>query len=501
MPKYETLHRRYKYTGLPLDGWDYATVGNIIRKNGYANGAFRVEASAKAETIERPQIKSISYAFYNPDLFNYSNSHSPSIVGVIEGQSGGTVEIVHLSNSTDSDTLDSDPITVPVENGLFFTFEFAQSEGLFKAIYRSPDNQINAGRYFTKSNGDIDRFSTNRFSTPAPYQIIIPTDTKRFESSQELKQKNNTSAKFNINTNKKANNYLLMGKDENLTLDTAWNARRIITEENKNTEWTINYLAKNTTYYYQFWSVDLAGKIKKSRIKKFKTTNTASPKLIYSSPMNHDKNVPVNTRAIELQFDKPLDPQTVNKSNISFDFLLHSAGEGYGVLPIPAPLYDVSYNQQDKKIIIKTNANLEYNLNYGVIIHGVTDTEGNLFHPIYRFKTQLVPNSIESKLLSIKPTKNGKNIPLNSTIEATFNTEINPTETTNIFYVWAHNNNDYFTIEGRTTLSENKKLIFTPNQPLPPNSIVGVIGEFIFKDSSGNWIIKPKYWQFETVAN
>lgn len=460
---------------------------NIFDKSNVDKGRFKIELSAKAES-DYWKLESTNYAFYVKDIdTQMGDSIYPAIYGLVDNQNNGEVTIKSLSKP------DLKPVTIPVDDGIFYTAEFAGIAGLFQLDYISPDGKTTAIRYFTK-----DYRSTSTADLPY-YYVFVSTDKEKPALEINTKQVANTSATFQVKTNERSIAYLMINENKDNIIKENKDFFKKVVQENANQEWVETRLKKDTTYYYQFWAIDFAGNITKSEIKTLKTTNEASPVITNASPINGAKNVPVDISQISLQFDKSLDPKTVIKNNIYFQPI---AGMGEGGGPnIPSVSYQVTYNETAKKIVVSPTKKLQYNVEYVLFLSEVTDTKGNLIENFdYKFTTQIVPGSTKPKVISVSPQPKSENNPLNSKIEIEFNVKIKPDDINSIFWVNARNSTEQ--INGTTQLINGKKLVFTPNKPLPKNRLIYVYAMFGFKDEAGNWIIPyDKFWKFRTGEN
>lgn len=138
----------------------------------------------------------------------------------------------------------------------------------------------------------------------------------------------------------------------------------------------------------------------------------ANANLISSNPFNGAQNVPTNT-SITLQFDKAVDPATVNSNGIS----LYDTVTGQYL----AGTYSVSANALTATFAPAASLGIGrlYYVYYG---SGVHDLAGNyLIGGSFSFTTAITPSSTKPLISLSSPESNQSGVPINARIQVQFN--------------------------------------------------------------------------------
>ena len=139
------------------------------------------------------------------------------------------------------------------------------------------------------------------------------------------------------------------------------------------------------------------------------------PEVVSTNPENLAVNVALN-KAITIEFNGPLNPQTINTTTIRIQDSVELQGT-------------VSYSGTEA--VFTPNSPLKENTTYtGTVTTGVQDELGNALQENYVW-TFSTGNSIRPMILSTDPFNNQTDVPINKSISATFNMPMDSTTISN----------------------------------------------------------------------
>jgi len=203
------------------------------------------------------------------------------------------------------------------------------------------------------------------------------------------------------------------------------------------------------------------------------STVTSYPPNVYSTnPANGATNVPVNT-TISVQFTKPMDSSTIIPTNFELKDSSSTVISG-----------SVSYDNSTNTAKFTPLTNLSVSTTYTFTIKSqVKDTSGQPMPSDYviTFTTQ-APGP---QVLSTNPANGATNVPVTTTISATFDKDIDTsTLSTSTFTLKDSSNNP---VNGTVTYdSTSKTATFTPSSNLQASTTYTATLSGTIKDTNGN---------------
>ena len=139
------------------------------------------------------------------------------------------------------------------------------------------------------------------------------------------------------------------------------------------------------------------------------TTDTANPTVTSLAPPDGSTNVGDNA-LFRIQFNKPIDPLTVNQNTIRI------SGGTYTAMPS-----SITFDQYNQTVTITPQTPLPDNTAMTITINGVTDPSGNSVVPVTsHFTTAAGPDTTAPTVLSSSISSGATNVPLNSVFTVVF---------------------------------------------------------------------------------
>src|ERR1019366_4759362 len=138
---------------------------------------------------------------------------------------------------------------------------------------------------------------------------------------------------------------------------------------------------------------------------------------IGANPFNQAHNVPINT-VITLQFDKPVDPVTVNNGTITvYDDYTGQQLTG---------TYALSTNAQTATFAPSANLGVgrSYHVYWGTGVHALAGSP--LTGGAIQFTTAFLPSNTPPRITLTTPENGQTGVPINGLIEVQFNEPIQP---------------------------------------------------------------------------
>lgn len=168
----------------------------------------------------------------------------------------------------------------------------------------------------------------------------------------------------------------------------------------------------------------------------------------------------------------PLDPTTIGNNSIT---------------PTPAVAGTVTLSADQQTLTFTPTGNFAASTPYTVLVSGFTDVSGNaVTSATSTFTTGTIAITTAPSVTSIVPVASANNVPVNTTITISINSQINPasvvTNTNSIdslavFASLPGNNSPY--IGGTAVVTNDNttntcQIVFTPSNPLPPGTAITV---------------------------
>ncbi|MGB9856355.1 MAG: Ig-like domain-containing protein, partial [Caldisericum exile] len=218
-------------------------------------------------------------------------------------------------------------------------------------------------------------------------------------------------------------------------------------------------------------------------------TQTSYPPSVFStSPSNGAVNVPVNA-TISAVFTKAMDSNTINTSTVILKDSSNNLVSG-----------TVSYDSSTNTVTFQPSAYLSFSTTYTFTIlggsSGVKDTLGNPMASDYSISFTTRPQG--PQVVSTNPTNGALNVPLNTTVSATFDIDIDSsTLSTSTFTLKDSSNN---LVSGTVSYdSTTKTATFTPSSDLSQNTTYTATLSGTIQDTRGYSMVQDYSWSFTTV--
>lgn len=211
------------------------------------------------------------------------------------------------------------------------------------------------------------------------------------------------------------------------------------------------------------------------------------------SPANGAASVAVNS-AVNITFSEPMDPLTINGTNIT----LKTTSSGTAVTGT------VTYNAATNTATFTPSGALAFGTGYTVTVTtGVKDVAGNALATQFTstFATAAAPDTTPPTVVSTVPTDGATTVAINTTVTATFSEAMDPlTITTSTFTL--KTTAGAVAVTGTVSYDAGTKTAtFTPSSPLANNTGYTATVTTGVKDLAGNNMVANKVFTFTTVAD
>jgi hypothetical protein len=210
--------------------------------------------------------------------------------------------------------------------------------------------------------------------------------------------------------------------------------------------------------------------------------DTTAPTIISVIPADSSTQISVTTK-INATFSEEMKTQTINSTSFTLK---------QGTTPVSGI---VSYT--NLVACFTPSSNLAPNTVYtATILSTVQDVSGNTMvsNKVWTFTTSPVPDTTAPTVIQVTPENLAKNVSLATLISVTFSEEMDPLTITNTTFIVMQGAT---VVEGTFTYSEGT-VVFTPTNPLKPNSIYSVNITTGVKDLAGNAMESDYIWVFTT---
>lgn len=216
--------------------------------------------------------------------------------------------------------------------------------------------------------------------------------------------------------------------------------------------------------------------------------DTTPPAVLYTLPADMATNVPANTK-ISATFSESMDPQTLSDATF---FLMEGSNAVSGSISHPS----------GDTVVFTPNAALAFNTDYtATITTGAKDPSGNALAAdvTWTFKTGATIDTLAPNVLSTNPNNQASNVPVNQSVNASFDEAIDPsTLTTSTFTLTGPGVNPN-PIAGKVTYdAANKIASFKATNDLAPNTLYTATLTSGIKDLAGNALTQNTTWTFTT---
>jgi len=220
-------------------------------------------------------------------------------------------------------------------------------------------------------------------------------------------------------------------------------------------------------------------------------TTTVAPSVVRVSPFNGAGSVPRNA-AIELQFNEPLNPNSVNvntvllRENFCCNFALVAGA--------------VSLDATGTIVRIVPNAPLTANNSYFFqTTTGIQGVNGlaQSFNNGFSFTTGAATDTAGPVVTLISPPDGANNVPVNADVHVRFNEPLNPLRV-NAGTIQISGGGQTAVPTSLTFSPDNTEAVFTPLEPFPDNTLMTVTIAGV-QDLAGN-LVAPRTTQFTTNA-
>jgi hypothetical protein len=239
-------------------------------------------------------------------------------------------------------------------------------------------------------------------------------------------------------------------------------------------------------------ATDLAGNALNNYQGSFRTEvdpATTTPQVIRTNPRN-TSGVVLNP-VIELEFNEPLDPATVNSTNVQ---LRQNTG-GQPLLPST-----VSLVRGGRVIRLVPNAALAANTgHFTQVSTGIKDLQGmsSTFTSTFFFTTGTATDNTSPQVVSVSPPNGALNVGINAQIRVRFDEAINPLTVSGATI--AVNAPGHMAMPSTISFSNNdREVLIVPQSPLPEATLMMLTIEGV-EDVAGNAVV-AQTTQFTTGA-
>jgi len=211
--------------------------------------------------------------------------------------------------------------------------------------------------------------------------------------------------------------------------------------------------------------------------------DTTPPTVLSTTPATDAVDVPLNS-VITVVFSEPMDSSTLNSTTIS----LRGAG---------GPV-DGTVGFSSNSATFTPAANLNNSTVYTARVStGVTDLAGNPLAAEYtwQFTSGGALDNIPPTVTSVTPANKSTNVPLSTTISATFSEAMDPsTIKTDSFVVGSGS-----TFLAGSVAYSGTTATFTPSAPLPDGADITATIKTFVKDLAGNAMATEYTWHFTSI--
>lgn len=252
-------------------------------------------------------------------------------------------------------------------------------------------------------------------------------------------------------------------------------------------------LAQSTSYTLTVTGIkDIAGNTLAAPFtSSFTTGDTNPPTVLTVVPANAATGVAVNT-TVKVTFSEPMDPATINTTNI----LLRNTATSVAITGT------VTYDAATNTATFTPSANLAGNTNYSVVVTtGVKDAAGNsMATQVVTTFTTVNLDSTPPTVIAVTPTSGSTNVPTNSSVTVTFS-EAMDAATINATTITLRNTATSAAVPGTVTYNvATNTATFTPTGPLSNGTGYTFNVTTGAKDLAGNALASTFVATFTTAA-
>jgi len=204
----------------------------------------------------------------------------------------------------------------------------------------------------------------------------------------------------------------------------------------------------------------------------------AAPTVRSSVPTNGANGVPPN-ESVAVTFDQDMDPATLTPAT----FTISGVGG------------TVAYDSTNKTAVFHPSATLASNTTYLVnLATGIKSAAGVQMAQShsFTFATGVIADTTPPTIIATAPVNGATNVPLNSTISATFSEDMDPTGLSGSTTAGISASRTYDSSTHTSTL--------TPSAKLAPNTVYTILVPGTVKDLAGNPMGADYVWTFTTGA-
>ena len=217
--------------------------------------------------------------------------------------------------------------------------------------------------------------------------------------------------------------------------------------------------------------------------------STTTPQVVRVSPSNN--NAVVLNPVIELEYNEPLDPTTINSTTVT---LRETAGAQ------PSVLSTVSLVRAGRVIRLVPNAPLAPNTGYFYQVSpNIRDLDGmspGFFSTVF-FNTTTETDNTSPQVLAVSPFDGATDVGINAQIRVRFDEPINPLSITGATVLVSAGSN--VAMPSTISLSNNdREVLIVPHSPLPDATLMSIKVEGV-EDLAGNPVVVHTI-QFTTGA-
>jgi hypothetical protein len=221
----------------------------------------------------------------------------------------------------------------------------------------------------------------------------------------------------------------------------------------------------------------------------FTTADFDPPRVIATSPVNGTRAASA-TAPITITFNEAMDATTINGSNIT----VRVTATGTSIAGI------VTYNALTRTATFTPSAPLAIPVNYTVRIAGVKDLAGNTIATPFEFSFTAA-DTTPPAIVATVPVNGLNNVPLNTTVNATFSQNMDPATITAATFTLKPTAGGANVTGTVTYNAGTKTATFTPASPLTPSTGYTATVTTAATNDVGIALAANTSWTFTTTNN